>query len=86
MDDSLLDALVGSELGSVVFVRDYVQLELGAGRLTLFVWPSVVVDATTTRLGDPGYRDLLCDLIGHPVRSTTESRETGEGVFADPDV
>ncbi|GAB4070077.1 hypothetical protein GCM10028777_34130 [Angustibacter speluncae] len=77
MDHSVLDRLIGSDLGSVVFVRDYLQLDLDAGRLTLLVWPVVVTGTGISRFGDPGYRDVLCSLIGHPVTSTTESSESG---------
>lgn len=28
-------------------------------------------------MGEPGYRDLLCDLIGCPVLAVTESAEAG---------
>lgn len=77
MDHSVLDRLIGSDLGSVVFVRDYLQLDLDAGRLTLLVWPVVVTGAGVSRFGYLGYRDLLCSLIGHAVTSTTESCEAG---------
>ncbi|GIH89928.1 hypothetical protein ACFFMN_11990 [Planobispora siamensis] len=77
MPDSLLSALIGQELGSVVFVRDYLQLDFDGPRLTLFVWPQVSVDSTVHSMGDPGYRDTLCALIGHTVLTTAESPDAG---------
>jgi hypothetical protein len=61
-----VDELVGQELGSVVFVRDYVQLDFDGPRLSLYVWPTVVTDRRVD-FGEPGYRDALCELIGRPV-------------------
>ncbi|MCP2342142.1 hypothetical protein [Actinomadura rupiterrae] len=80
MTDSLLVALVGHELGSVIFVRDYLQLDFDGPRLTLLVWPRVTVDAQARGLGDHGYRDSLCSLIGHPVRAVEEGSDTGIAV------
>ncbi|MBG0825956.1 hypothetical protein HS048_35380 [Planomonospora sp. ID91781] len=77
MTDSLLSALIGQELGSVVFVRDYVQLDFDGPRFTLFVWPQVSLDSAVRVMGDPGYRDALCALIGHTVLATTENPEAG---------
>lgn len=77
MTDSLLLALIGEELASVVFVRDYLQLDFDGPRLSLFVWPQVTTDAQARQICDPGYRDSLCSLIGHPVRAIAEDPDTG---------
>ena len=77
MSNSLLEALVEEELGSVVFVMDYVQLDFSAARFTAFVWPTVTIGDTTLRFGDRGYRDALCAFITHEVLSTDESPEVG---------
>jgi hypothetical protein len=45
-DDSLLAALVGKELASVIFVRDYVELDFDGPRLSMFVWPVVAMAPT----------------------------------------
>jgi hypothetical protein len=76
-DHSLLADLVGEELASVIFVRDYVQLDVDGQRLSLYVWPGVATDGDVRHLGDPVYRDALCRLIGRVVTSTEESREAG---------
>ncbi len=75
--DSLLLILVGEELASVIFVRDYLQLDFDGPRLSLFVWPQVAVDAEVRRMGDRGYRDALCTLIGHTVLSVAERTDAG---------
>jgi hypothetical protein len=76
-EDSLLADLVGEGLASVIFVRDYVQLDFDGPRLSLFVWPGVATGNDVYYLGDPVYRDALCQLIGRAVTSTDESREAG---------
>ncbi|HSE43819.1 MAG TPA: hypothetical protein VLA89_00665 [Gemmatimonadales bacterium] len=77
MSGSLLEALVEEELGSVVFVMDYVQLDFGAARFSAYVWPTVTIGGATLRFEDRGYRDALCAFITHEVLSTDESPEAG---------
>jgi hypothetical protein len=79
--NELLSRLVGLELGSVVFVRDYVQLVFDGPRLTCFVWPMISVGGSVLGIHDAGYRDALCSLIGHSVTATTEA--TGQGLRVD---
>ncbi|WP_199486538.1 hypothetical protein [Actinomadura logoneensis] len=83
MTDSLLLALIGQEMTSVIFVRDYLQLDFDGPRLSLFVWPQVTTDAQARQIGDPGYRDSLCSLIGHPVRAIDENPGTGLALHFD---
>jgi hypothetical protein len=77
VSDSLLDALVREQLGSVVFVMDYLQLDFSAARFTAYVWPTVTIGDATIQFGDLGYRDALCAFITHEVLSVDESREAG---------
>lgn len=77
MSGSLLEALVEEELGSVVFVMDYVQLDFSAARFSAYVWPTVTIGDATLHFGDRGYRDALCAFITHEVVSTDESPEVG---------
>lgn len=77
MSDYILDALVEEELGSVVFVMDYLQLDFSHARFTAYVWPLVTIGAETLHFGDRGYRDALCAFITHEVVSTDESPEVG---------
>jgi len=75
--DSLLEALVEEELGSVVFVMDYLQLDFGSARLSAYVWPTATIGDVSRGFGDPGYRDALCALITHEVIETEESPVAG---------
>jgi len=77
MDESLLKALVEEELGSVVFVMDYLQLDFSAARFTAYVWPTVTIGDASLHFGDPGYRDALCAFIAHEVVAAEESPEAG---------
>lgn len=77
MTDSLLDVLVEKQLGSVVFVMDYLQLDFGAARFTTYVWPTVTIGEVTTAFGDAAYREALCAFIAHEVLSVEESRTAG---------
>ena len=74
---SILEALVEEELGSVVFVMDYVQLDFSAARFSAYVWPTVTIGDATLHFGDRGYRDALCAFITHEVLSTEESPDVG---------
>jgi len=77
MSESLLDLLVEEELGSVVFVMDYLLLDFSAARFTAYVWPVVTIGEQTTHFGTGGYRDALCSFIGHEVTSANASPTTG---------
>ncbi|MGW5112130.1 hypothetical protein [Nocardia sp. NPDC004123] len=77
LGDSLLARLVGLELASVVFVRDYLQLDFDGPRLSCYVWPTIDADGITRSLGDAGYRDTLCALISQTVVSIDEAVGTG---------
>jgi hypothetical protein len=63
-----LEAIVGGELSAVVFVRDYVQLQFDGAGLTALNLPVIKVGQKTLAFGQPGYRDALCERIGHAVR------------------
>jgi hypothetical protein len=62
-----LGSLVGQELSGVVFVRDYIQLQFDDRGLTAVTLPTVVSKGGTYLSGMPGYRDSLCERIGHIV-------------------
>lgn len=65
-------ATLSEQLGSVVFVGDYLQLDFSDAQFTAYVWPTVTIGGTTRQFGDPGYRDALCAFITHEV--TARSR------------
>jgi hypothetical protein len=66
-----LSPIVGHELNSVVFIRDYLQLHFEGSGLTVLVWPAIKVGENWTRWGMPGYRDKLCERIGKVVRAAS---------------
>ena len=62
------DELRSSQLSSVEFVQDYLQLHFDGPTLTLYVWPDVAdADGISVAFGEPGYRDALCSVIGETV-------------------
>jgi hypothetical protein len=65
-----LETLVGRDLSSVTFVRDYVQLSFDGPCLTVYTMPTVTFGSESLRLGQSGYRDGLCRQIGCPVKRT----------------
>jgi hypothetical protein len=84
-DDALLTRLVGGELYSVQFVRDYVQLHFEskgeAPYLSCFVMPEIRVLQGEPSQGisehSPGYADALRALIGEEVRAASAAAGTG---------
>ena len=77
MSDSLMEALVEEQLGSVVFVMDYLQLAFGNARFTAYVWPTVTIGDASLQFGEPGYCDAVCAFITHEVTSAEGSPKTG---------
>jgi hypothetical protein len=81
-DGSSLGQLVGAEVESVIFVRDYLQITLYltncSPRLTFNVWPAMrSADGEWRGFGDAGYRDELCRLIDGYVADAEERPEAG---------
>ena len=89
-DGTSLQQLVGAEVESVVFVRDYLQITLYlpdcSPRLTFNVWPTLrSSDGVSRCLGDAGYRDELCRLIDSFVAGTEERPDSGLVLHFDAD-
>ena len=87
---SLLIDLVGAEVESIVFVRDYLQITFylprSSPRLSCYAWPAVLTSGSRARsLGDAGYRDDLCSLIGRWVTGSSASSATGLTLDFDAD-
>ncbi len=59
-----LTALVGHDLSSVEFVRDYVQFHFDGGDLTAYPPPIVNFGTECPSWDQSGYRDALCREIG----------------------
>jgi hypothetical protein len=65
-----LTKLVGRELSSVTFVRDYIQLAFDGPGMNAYIAPTVTSGFESLGLGQPGYRDSLCGQIGCKVERT----------------
>lgn len=72
-----MELLVEEQLGSVVFVMDYLQLDFSHARFTTYVWPTVATGGAVLRFGDRDYRDTLCAFIANEVTSVEESAGAG---------
>lgn len=60
-------ALIGTELKSVCFVEDYLELCFNDSKVTLFAWPHVLLTEFSVGFGEPEYRNALCAQIGEEV-------------------
>jgi hypothetical protein len=86
-----VSALVETELSSVVFVRDYLQLlfepvadgETPLATLNLYVWPIIHCHAGVVGKGANGYRDALCSLIDVVVMTARVAADQAVLTFAD---
>ncbi|GAB6010285.1 hypothetical protein [Dysgonomonas reticulitermitis] len=67
METILKKKLIGEQLSSVEFVQDYVQLHFDGPSLTLYIWPTVIINNKIFRYGDSLYRDMLCSLISNNI-------------------
>jgi len=84
MKQTLADALgklVGHELSSVTFVRDYVQLAFDGPSMNAYTTPTVTRGSESLTLGQPGYRDVLCRQIGCRVERTEVGDQRASVVF-----
>lgn len=66
---ALLEQIIGEQLGSVIFVADYLQLDFNGSVLTAFSPPTVHIQEQTLTWGESGYRDAVCAQILHEVIS-----------------
>ncbi|ALC89322.1 hypothetical protein AM500_05615 [Bacillus sp. FJAT-18017] len=64
--------LENSEVSSVIFIRDYLQLyfegDRRCGTLTAYSLPKSIVCGREFDHSTPGYRDSLCSFISHQVK------------------
>lgn len=71
------ESVIGEELSSVEFVRDYVQLRFDSPPLNLNVWPRIHASGTVRRRTDAGYADALLALIGRRLVRADELLDLG---------
>lgn len=67
-----LKDLVGCELGTVAFVRNYVEFIFDGPVLRSLTPPVVIVNGVRHEFPQAGSRDVLCELIGQIVEGATE--------------
>ncbi len=65
------------DLGSVTFVRDYVQLSFDGPPLNLYVMPWVYLNGSPLRPRDPGYNDAIVSRVGHTLAAVDEILDYG---------
>jgi len=73
-----LGILIGNDLSSVEFVRDYVQLHFNGPTINAYNWPMLTVGQSILSVDTPGYRDALCSLIS--VKVVDARVEEGIGI------
>ncbi len=76
-DPSLLHRLQGEELSSVIFVKDYLQLDFAGPRLTCLAWPVLTIEGAEFTVEAAGYRDRLCSYIGETVTAVQVDAAVG---------
>jgi hypothetical protein len=76
-----LGRLVGCELASVTFVRDYVQLGFDGPGMNAYTMPTVTCGAESLTTEQPGYRDSLCGQIGSRVKSAEVDEQQVSIIF-----
>jgi hypothetical protein len=66
-----LKMLIGYELSSLEFVRDYLQLRFDGPMITAYSLPKIKSEEETYEPGVLGYCDTLCSCISSTVRSAS---------------
>ncbi len=82
----VLASLVGKDLESAWFVRDYVQLRFDSPPLNLYVWPRIHCAGAVLKRDDLGYADALVGLIDAHLISVDELLDFGLVLDFDTDV
>jgi hypothetical protein len=62
-----VSGLIGEELKSVCFVEDFLELCFGDAKVSLHMWPYVLLTDFSVAHGEPEYRNALCAQIGEEV-------------------
>jgi hypothetical protein len=69
-EENVLKCIEGTEMSSVEFVRDYIQLRFDGPTLTTYTLPTLTLNGIKYNFVTSGYRDALCSLIGKNVKKT----------------
>jgi hypothetical protein len=67
MSENPLEILVGTELDTVSFVRDYVELRIDYSIVRALTNPNGTIDGRVWRFGDDGVADVMRRYIGRTV-------------------
>jgi hypothetical protein len=78
-----IERIIGEQLSSVEFVQDYVQLKFDGPTLTVFTWPVLRIATMTVHSRDAGYKDHLCERIGHKVSAAAIRDENSINITFD---
>jgi hypothetical protein len=62
-----ISTIIGTELKSVCFIEDYLEVCFGDSTVTYFAWPYVLLTEFSVAYGEPEYRNALCAQIGEEV-------------------
>ncbi len=81
--DRTVEVLLGTRLGAVTFVEDYVQLQFGGVILSAYTLPEVEATGRRWTSRDAGWRDELCAWIGISVRAASVSDQDLALIFED---
>jgi hypothetical protein len=84
-DISILKSIENTEISSIVFIRDYIQLifegPVETATLTAFTLPIVTNNGTSFTIQMSGYRDALCSLISKRVLKTITQEKVAIRLF-----
>jgi hypothetical protein len=61
--------IVGEQLSAVSFSLDYLQLTFNGPCFTVHCPIQVATPSGTAKIGQSGFRDRICEVIGHTVKS-----------------
>lgn len=78
---SSLERLIGRDVASICFVRDYVQIGFDGLVFTCYTLPSVRSASKSIGATEPGCRDALVGLIGKHVQSVSEAHREELSIF-----
>jgi hypothetical protein len=73
--DLVLKGVIGHELDIVTFIRDYWQITFNDYTFTVLSSLRVTGDGWSARNNEGGFRDRLCDCIGHEVEQADHNED-----------
>jgi hypothetical protein len=84
IDDYSMDSITGQQLSAVTFGLNYRELSFNSDVIYIIHDLQVFVASSVYQLGDPGYRDRLCERITHVVvKAEARPGDAVEIVFDD---